>query len=252
MSTSGRTSTSATGPRTRTPSSRTGATTAHASPEEPTTPTSRGSPARSTASTCAPRATRSPCSAPPRTAKAPATSAPAHSAGSAPAATGSTYVSASTSQATTMNWTRGPVVLPDVGLETDDDDATSTRCLAGKDLQGPPCRARRERPVLPPTNRSRHAPRRSTPDRHRHHPPARTRPSARVRTPPRRARLQNPAGQSARPGNVRRHRTAPLTTDPSQAQVGTTTSRVTSSVAPPGPVAVTVTGTSPGARTAKD
>ncbi|TFF17325.1 hypothetical protein [Cellulosimicrobium funkei] len=33
-----------------------------------------------------------------------------------------------------MNWTRGPVVLPDVGLETDDDDATSTRCLAGKDL----------------------------------------------------------------------------------------------------------------------
>ncbi|WP_265523403.1 glucodextranase DOMON-like domain-containing protein [Oerskovia flava] len=45
-------------------------------------------------------------------------------------------ISASTNQATAMDWTRGPVVLPYVGLDTDEgavvDVTTSTRCLAGK------------------------------------------------------------------------------------------------------------------------
>jgi hypothetical protein len=44
-------------------------------------------------------------------------------------------ISASSSQATAMDWTRGPVVLPYVELDTDDEVVaitTSTRCLAGK------------------------------------------------------------------------------------------------------------------------
>ncbi len=44
-------------------------------------------------------------------------------------------ITASTSQATALDWTRGPVVLPYVGLDTDENEVavtTSTRCLAGK------------------------------------------------------------------------------------------------------------------------